>query len=247
MAISYPERSEGRAAFRRLLEAASQATPVTAALAHLYGYTHPSQFEQDIEKFHRQVADSVNEHEDRIARVEAALAPRARINPLALDVAFYLLRANTTGRRDLVLFSDLQAVFRDMSKGLLEEAVAELKHLGYVETTSVLSQPIRTVQATNAMFLAFDLVATGNDTRADAVQIAGLWLENDRLANVYELEKELGWGPRRLNPALGALLPIFPQGRQSGALHPRLEVVSVLVTPDERFQLRQIVSTGHVD
>jgi hypothetical protein len=247
LAISYPKRSEGRAAFRRLIEAASQATPVTAALAHLYGYTHPSQFEQDIEKFQRQVADFVNDYEERIARVEAALAPHARINPLALDVALFLLRGNTTGRRELALFSDLQATFCDVSKALLEEAIAELKHLGYAETTSVLSQPIRTVQATSAMFLAFDLVATGNDTRADAVQIAGLWLENDRLTNVYELEKKLGWEPRRLNPALAALLPIFPKGRQSGELHPRLEVVSVLVTPDERFQLRRIVNTGQVD
>lgn len=51
MPIQYPVRSEGRTAFRRLLEAASQATPITAALAHLYGYTHPSQFEHDLEEF----------------------------------------------------------------------------------------------------------------------------------------------------------------------------------------------------
>ena len=175
------------------------------------------------------------------------MAPRARINPLALDVGLYLLRTNTTGRRELVLFSDLQTTFCDTVTEFLEEAIAELKHLGYAETTSVLSQPIRTVQPTNAMFLAFDLVATGNDTRADAVQVAGLWLENDGLRNVYELEKELGWEPRRLNPALAALLPIFPKGRRSGELHPRLEVVFVLVTPDERFQLRRIVDTGQVD
>jgi hypothetical protein len=97
MTIKYPERSEGRAAFRRVIEAAAQATPVTAALAHLYGYTHPSEFEQARERCLLELVDSASSHEEKLARIEDALAPRARLSELALDVAFLLLRLNTTG------------------------------------------------------------------------------------------------------------------------------------------------------
>ena len=38
----------------------AQGTPVTAALAHLYGYTHPTQFERDLEQFLREIATAVN-------------------------------------------------------------------------------------------------------------------------------------------------------------------------------------------
>lgn len=247
MAISYPVRSEGRAAFRRVVEALAQALPVTAALAHLYGYTHPSQFEQDIEDFQRQIAAATNDHEERITRLEAILAPHARLSILALDVGFYVLRTNTDGRRTHVAFDVFTRHFKNTDRGLLEEAIAELCNLGYAATTAVLGHPIHLVCPLNAMFLAFDLAATGHDTRADALEIAGLWLQQDPMRNVFRLQEHLGWEPRRLNPALSALRHVFPDGRWSGAMHPTLETTSVLVTPDERFQLRRIVETKQVD
>jgi hypothetical protein len=68
MPINYPVRSEGRAAFRRVVEAIAQEIPITGALAHLYGYTHPSEFEQALEEFHKAIAASVNDHDARPGR-----------------------------------------------------------------------------------------------------------------------------------------------------------------------------------
>jgi hypothetical protein len=247
MAISYPVRSEGRAAFRRILEMAAQFNSFTGALAHLYGYTHPSEFEQALEAFHKSIAATVNDHDARLDQLETLLAPRARIGELALDVAFHLLRTDETGRGLLVDFTDVRSAFEGVSKEILEEAIAELERLGYVTTTSALSHPIRTIHPADDLYLAFDLAATGNDTRADAIQIAGLWLEHDELRSVRRLEEHLGWPLRRLNPAVGALLRIFPPGRRSGEVQPTYKVMSVLVTQDERFRLRRMTQTGSVD
>ena len=82
MPIEYPVRHEGRAAFRRILESLAQFEPVAGALAHLYGYTHPSEFERDLERFHREIAESVNSHEERLTSLEGALAPRAAAGAL---------------------------------------------------------------------------------------------------------------------------------------------------------------------
>lgn len=247
MPIAYPERNERRAAFRRILEALSQATPVTAALAHLYGYTHPTQFEQDLERFQRELAETVNDNAERLVRLEALMAPRAVINELALDVAFYTLRTDDTGRGHPVIFGALEAAFPSAPKALLEEAVAELAHHGYVTTTATMGHPIRSYRPTRDLFLAFDLAATGNDTRADAVEIAQVWLEEEEMRNVHRLKDRLGWPVRRLNPALWALRPVFPEGRWSREVHPTLATTSVLILPDERFKLRQMVTSGRVD
>jgi hypothetical protein len=99
------------------------------------------------------------------------------------------------------------------------------------------------------MFLAFDLAATGHDTRADAVVIARCWLEDEATQNVFGLLAQLGWEPRRLNPALATLRPVFPPGywcEEKGLEHP-LAATSVVVTPEERFKLRRIVERERVD
>lgn len=241
MAITYPVRSEGRTAFRRVIEAIAQEVPLTGALAHLYGYTHPTLFERDIESFQRQLATSANDHEERITLLEAILAPRAAMSPLALDVAFHILREDDSGCWYAVEFQELWATFPEAQEDELEEAVAELCHLGYATYEFV------TVRPTVAMYLAFDLVATGRNTRSDAVEIARLWLEDEQFSNVALLEQHLGWELRRLNPALEALHHIFPYGRWSEELQPRFATIGVLITVDERFQLRRIVQSEQVD
>jgi hypothetical protein len=247
MAIEFPERHEGRAAFRRLLEACAQSTPLTAAIAHLYGYTHPSQFEQELEQYQREIGVSLNDHGERIVRLEEVLAPRAAAGALALDLAFHILRANNTGRGGAVDFEALCETFSDIDRSSLEEAVAELKHLEYATTEGAWGHPILNVRPTASMFLAFDLVATGRDTRADALLVARRWLDEPEAQNVFRLSEQLGWEPRRLNPALSTLRHVFAQGRWSNESDPTLEVVSVLVTQDERFKLRRMLESGRVD
>lgn len=245
--ISYPEINERLAAARRVIECLAQATPVTAALAHLYGYTHPAQFEQDLERFHREVAATVNDHGERLERLERLLKPRTVLSELALEVAFHLLRGNATGRESPVDYAALQAAFAGSETKLLEEAAAELVLQRYATALGALGHPIVQVRPTRELFLAFDLAATGRDTRADALEVARTWLEVDETANVFRLSERLRWEPRRLNPALLALRPVFPNGRWSREIDATFETTSVLILPEERFKLRRIASAGRVD
>ncbi|TCH97647.1 hypothetical protein EJV46_16145 [Roseococcus sp. SYP-B2431] len=248
MTISYPERDEGRAVTRRLIEAAAQFTPITAALAHLYGYTHPSQFEQDLERFQREIAEATNDHSERLERLGARINGQIVLDPLALQVAFHTLSMNDTGMMRAVSFESLQEAFPGDTKTALEDAVAELAHHGYVRTTTAMGAAILQYRPTGALFLAFDRVAMDFDTRSDAVEIARIWLDGDpALTNVFQLKEHLSWSGRRLNPALAALEHVFHPRRWSQEIHPTLFTTSVLVTPDERFKLRRIVNDGRVD
>jgi hypothetical protein len=190
---------------------------------------------------------AVNGHEERLGALEAVLAPRAIMGALAVDMAFHILRANNSGLSDPVMFETLCEAFPDTERAFIEDAAAELSRQGYATTSAAMGYPIRTVRPMNAMFLAFDLAATCRDTRADALVIARLWLEDESARNVFRLCEQLDWEPRRLNPALSALRHVFRNGRWSREHHPTLVTTSVLVTPDERFTLRHILESGQVD
>lgn len=247
MSIQYPERDEGRTALRRMIEVAAQATTITAALAHLYGYTHPSQFEQDIERFLKGLASAVNDQEDRITRLEVSFSPRLVVSGLALEVAVHMLRINETAHTDLLTFDRLLQGFPGIDKVAIEDAVAELSVRQYVETSAAIGHPIRIISSGPSLFLAFDLAATGRNTRADALKIAKLWSENSEMRSVVKLSEHLGWEPRRLNPALKVLRHVFPDGRWSKSMHPTFTTTSVVVTPEERFKLRSMIENGRVD
>jgi len=255
MAIQYPDKSERRAAVRRLAEAAAQICPVTAAFAHLYGYTHPSQFERDLEQFLRDAADAINEHADdlqrhekRITSIEAFLAPKTTVGGLALDIAFHTLQTNTTGRGSpAVPFAGLKESFSGFDPGALEEALAELQFVGCVTLDAALGSMVVQYRPTAGMFLAFDLAATGLDTRADAIEVANAWLLDGGLTSTFSLSESLGWNPRRLNPAVLALDLALPMAVWSQERHPVWAHTQILMTPDVRFALRQIVNTGRVD
>ncbi|WP_119304442.1 hypothetical protein [Dongia deserti] len=248
LVVTPPELRDGggKALTRILLEMAAQATPVTAALAHLYGYTHPSQFEQDLQRFRTDVAQKLTDHEEQLRALTHLLSPMAVIGETAMQVAIHLLRINTTGRSDPVPFEKLVDDLKHIPRDRLEESVAELSAHGFVTTAAASGHAIINVRPTNAAFLAFDQAATGRDIQADAVHVASLWLEDEQLRNVFKLSEHLGWEPRRLNPALGALRTVFAEGRWSKERHLMLETTSVLVTLDERFKLRQIVESGRV-
>ena len=53
--IRAPQESKRRAAVRVVAEALSQATPITAGLAHLYRFTHPTEMERAIEAWRSEV------------------------------------------------------------------------------------------------------------------------------------------------------------------------------------------------
>lgn len=248
MTISYADQDEARAATRCILEMLAQFSPVTAALARLYGYTHPSEFERDRERFFRDLAGSANSMEERVTRLEGFLTARVTVSNLALDIAFHVLRTDNIGRSgNFFQFTALQDHFSSVETPSLKEAVAELEHSKYLAIFATTNQPILCFAPETALYLAFDYAATGRDTSADAVEIAGLWLQDNTLHIIPQLRDRLGWEPRRLNPALCALRYVFPESGWSQLLDASLVTLRVLISPSERFQLRRIVESGRID
>jgi hypothetical protein len=186
--------------------------------------------------------------EERVTRLEGFLAAHMTVTTLALDIAFHVLRTDNIGRSgNLFQFTALQDHFSSVETALLEEAVAELHHGGYLAIFATTNQPIACFTPETALYLAFDLAATGRDTSADAVEIAGLWLQDDTLHIIPQLRDRLGWVPRRLNPALCALRYVFPESGWSQLLDASLVTLRVLIGPAERFQLRRIVEMGRIN
>lgn len=246
MALEYPERDE-RAAFRRILEAASQFSPITAALAHLYGYTNPSAFERDMEAFLREMSGAVNDHAERIARLETAFAPHAKISGLAANIALQILAQDKLGRGQDI---NVDEFLGDLNKGDREradDAISELKHLGYLEAQSFIGRHNARVSPTLAMYLAFDKAATGYDTRADAIEIAQMLLADPSTSSIPQLAAKTGWSPRRINPAVTALHNVLPDAIWSREINPAYAETYLHVTADERHLLQRLVSSGRVD
>ncbi|HVJ33168.1 MAG TPA: hypothetical protein VND94_08630 [Terriglobia bacterium] len=239
LVVSVPQLKAGggKAAIRILLEMAAQLTPLTAAMSVLYGYTHPSQFQQDLEKFHFDVAAKLSEQEAKLKALSEFLTKKSTVGDVAVELAIWMLRENSSGRADPIGFDRVVASFVEIPRGDLEEAAAELKAHSYAS----ISPPMFRIRPTSELFLAFDKAATGHDTEGDAIRIASLWLDNEELRSVFRLSDLLGWPPRRLNPALSALRDVFPDGRWSKEIHPTLETTSVVITADERYRLRKIV------
>lgn len=91
-------------AVRILIEAAAQATPVTAALATILRFTHPSDLQKALDKQRSDMIATAVDHEARLSVVEAFVRPRLRISirALALGRAVSELSTGTLGRRFLV-------------------------------------------------------------------------------------------------------------------------------------------------
>jgi hypothetical protein len=246
MTIEYPKQDE-HAALRRILEAAAQATPVTAAFAHLFGYAYPGAFEEAKEAYLRDLGSATNDHSERLTRLEQVFAPRAVISPLAALIALQMLTLNRSGRPDAISFDEIVELLPGKDRTQSEEAVSELKHRGYVETVPVLGSRHGRVRPTLAMFLAFDKSATGNDTRLDAIEIAKTWLLDPSTTSVDTLASKVGWEPRRLNPALMALRDYLPNATWSNEIHQVYAETYLALSSDEKFSLKELITSGRVD
>jgi hypothetical protein len=119
------------------------------------------------------------------------------------------------------------------------DVVDELEGKGLLRKTSALGKPIRSVEPTDLLFWRFDKIFQPWNTEADARAIA------EKLANgprnqfvIVKLAEELGWEPRRINPALTYLVQNGIVGHSEMSAHP-FAVYSILETAETRLYVRQ--------
>lgn len=125
----------------------------------------------------------------------------------------------------------------------LTGALAELKADGLIELTSVIGPKLPRVYTTYDLFAATDAAVTGNDPVVDSVVLAQLMADDPELGSVQQLQQAVSWDRRRFNPAVGLLLPLFPDGRYSKECQADYPTRYFLVTADEAVALRRYART----
>ncbi len=78
--IDTPEPDRSKTATRAIAEALAQLTPITAGLARLYQFTYPSEFEQQVQQWRKDISQAVNE-------ISQQLSPRLTISETSLEIA----------------------------------------------------------------------------------------------------------------------------------------------------------------
>jgi hypothetical protein len=236
--IEAPKENKRKAAVRVIAEALAQATPITAGLAHLYRFTHPSEMERAIETWRAEVAAAVNDLEARVRVIEAHIASRLTIGESALALALWLTKEADPWPPKLVMWETIAEAFPEIGKAELEEACAELAYHGLVKTSATMGHPIPYVQACPDLYWAFDPIVMGTDPTADARELASRVLVEPSLAVVAKLDEAMGWPKRRLDPAVARLIPFVGPNRISRTMQARYYTEQFLLIPEDRFRLR---------
>lgn len=108
-----------------------------------------------------------------------------------------------------------------MQEDLAEEAIDELKDEGFVEVIHAINAPLR-VFPHNRLFWETDLILRRWNPANDAKTLSSMLVNsNQDGAQISELDRQLGWRPRRINPAATYLVEHdLVQASQSIGTHP---------------------------
>jgi hypothetical protein len=245
MTVVLPVENKRRALVRTLWEASLQTFGPTAALGRIWGFTHPTVFEREIEHWREKVTVSANDHEERICALESWLDPQFEISDLALDLAFWICGASANGLQKKINWKSVISGFEDCALDKLEEAAAELSHLGFLKINSVIGRPVDLLEPQPELFWAFDEAAVGLHTRDDAYEIAMLWLQDSQFWRTSSLHEHLGWELRRLNPPLFYVLQFVKDGFVSREMQPDYPTKSIRLAAGDRFLLKRFVEASH--
>lgn len=237
-----PVEDRKRGATRAIVEALAQATPITAGLARIYQFTHPSDMERQLAAWREEVSKTINDHELLLGKLADLLTPRLAISGEAMALARWLVEESGDGLRGACEFSALETAFPSIPNRELEEACSELKHYGMVSYTAAMSHPIRRVKIEYPLYWAFDPLVKGTDPCADASLVAELILAEDRpTVDVAQIDALLGWPRRRFNPALAFVIGRLPDGSISKAIQNTYPTSHIILSSDARFQMRALL------
>lgn len=236
-----PEESKKRALIRVLIEMGAQFTAATAAVAHLLRFTHPTAYEQALAAWRNQIADEVEDQEERLRRLEDLLLPRLQIGAIAISLATWLVVNSRVGLSEIVEFDLAAQALPAASKADLEEACFELQHMHLIRTTQTVGSTISTIIIEYSLYWTFDQFARNTNPVGDAKIIAQLLLQRPDLGSIPLLDEAIGWPRRRFNPALALVLPHLPQ--RSNEVSSEYPVFYVRVDAEARYRLGRLIAS----
>lgn len=125
--------------------------------------------------------------------------------PLSLNAQLIAALLNSKSEagmsHDPILALDEITKALSLTKDLAEEALDELKDEGFVGVILAINAPPR-VFPHNQLFWETDQVLKGWNPLEDARNLSSLLVNSKQDgANIPSLDAQLGWGPRRINPA----------------------------------------------
>ena len=171
------------------------------------------------------------------------ISKRLGLSEIAATVARTILEASSDGLRDPIEFNSIEPLLPDIDYSLLEEAVFELKEKSLVSVSPTLSHVLHNIIPEYDLFWKLDPLIAETDPIADAVELAQMILQNDKLWGAAELHKEAGWSKRRFNPALARLVPEVEPGRVRRFHQPDYVVGGFVIDSEDRYRLKRFISS----
>lgn len=157
---------------------------------------------------------------------DSELLPRSSLSLPAQRLAVYLNKISEYGfHHDPMVSSASLCSKLSFTEDELALAADELADHGWIELIKTLGMGkagFSTLFPTTLLFIETDPFVKGNDPKSDARELATLLTRQpDGSANLSELDKQLAWGPRRINPATGYLQRMeYVQASKTLGSHP---------------------------
>ncbi|MBB4375103.1 hypothetical protein GGD63_007947 [Bradyrhizobium sp. cir1] len=224
-----------REVYRLIFEGAGQIAPVTAGLAALLRFTHPSELQKALDVQRLALVDTAADHEARLVALEKLFAPRLAISSGALIVGRDACLRSSAAFSEYITYTDLEA-FTALPKREWEEVLAELKQ-------QKLARPENgRMMLLWRFFCLFDPLFNGTDPVGDAAMLAG------RLADCADIDSASAFvaapnlAPRRFNPAMMFLSKASGE-RVKRTINGEWRCLGEL-SGDDRYRLRNVQSNS---
>lgn len=245
MPIVPPEKEFKRTLARRLFDAFFSQIPLLGSpTVAIYSVTHQAHAEIVVEKWQREMTQTVNNQSDRISKIENAildLVPTIKISDEAATIALILAKSCAYGHGfEQFAVSSLKEHLPDAQLDELIEVCGELAHLGLLKMELMgFGNQDYFVEPLFPLFEIFDSFAfEGRDVRADAAILAQHLISNEDL-NSQAFINESGWDYRRFNPALCLVCQMIGEGRKSKTICQEFFTVDCFTIPEERAALKK--------
>ncbi len=241
--IQVPQGDPKRQLTRAVAEWLAGTNPVTGLLTSIYRVTHPSELDQMIDQWRKDISAKVIDNAAAIRRLEDLLRPRLQMSELAVAVGVWLARNSPDGLpHETTEVDDLASEFPDEAPSTVRESVTELEDMDFVKWSKALSGN-GFVNPTYKLFFSFDGPALGYRTLDDAVTIAETVLSMEQGCITAEsVEESLGWERRRFNPALAKVLTYIDPMRVSKEIQAEYPAKRFLLMDEDRFRIRRFKS-----
>lgn len=246
MNLHVPSESISRTLFRSAVEQAVQMIPLAGGvLTSLFEVTHPSTFERDLGLWRTDITSSVNDHEARLTALEQRQSPTLALSPLALELAMWLVRTDDEALPNRRPLEEIAAAFPAAHRGLIEEAIGELEERALIDASRLIGPGGYTVRATWPLYWLFSPMLFDTTPVQDALVLARMGLdEEDASLSAFQLERSLGWSPRRINSAMMMIQALLPGVSISKAANPAYLITGIYIDAAARMKLRRFIESA---